>query len=170
MGIWEELCKIMPVLMYVGWKKMRKSDISPSAILTIGVFSGLAFAAFENVEYAKLSVLRSFELTSKYGADGLAEGVKGAMITVMLRALSLVFCHAVWCGIFSCFIAVATATGRRWGALLLVGLGVSSILHGLYDWLLSVNDTLAALTAGFSFMLFYAYVAKLKALVPEPEV
>lgn len=169
-GIWEELCKILPVLLYVGWKKMRRSDFSPSEVLTIGVFSGLAFAAFENIEYAKLSVLRSFELTSQYGADGLAEGVRGAMITVMLRALSLVFCHAVWCGVFSYFIAVATATGRRWGALLVVGLGVSSILHGTYDWLLSVNDTLAALTAGFSFMLFYAYVAKLKVLVPEPEM
>lgn len=167
-GIWEELCKILPVLLYVGWRKLRKKERSPSEILIIGVFSGLAFAAFENVEYAKLSVLRSLELAGKYGADGLAAGVKGAMINVMLRALSLVFCHAVWSGVFAYFIAMASATGRRWGALFVVGLGVSCTLHGAYDWLVGVNLTLAALMAGFSFMLFYAYVSKLKALVPEP--
>ena len=65
------------------------------------------------------------------------------------------------------FIAVAGLERRRWGALLLVGLGVAASLHGVYNWLSGVQMTMAAATAGFSFALFYGYVSKLRALMQE---
>ncbi len=162
-GMWEELCKTLPVLIYIGWQRATKRFVDQPTVLVIAVFSGLAFAAFENVDYAKLSVLKSLQLTEKYGSDGLSIGVRGAMINVLLRSLSLVFCHAVWSGIFAYFLAVAAKTGRRWGALFIVGLGLSALLHGIYDWFCGLSLTVAALTAGVSFMLFYAYVTKLVA-------
>ncbi len=163
-GVWEELCKILPVLLYIKWMAWKREAIDPMMLLSIGIFSGLGFAAFENVDYSHRFMLRSVAVTMQHGYFGAASATGEAMVVVMLRALSLVFCHAVWTGIFSYFVAVAAITGRRWGALLIVGLVVSAVLHGFYDWLTTMQMTLAALTAGFSFMLFYAYLSKLKAM------
>jgi RsiW-degrading membrane proteinase PrsW (M82 family)/uncharacterized Zn finger protein (UPF0148 family) len=165
-GIWEELCKILPVLIYLYWQRRKERSIEPATLIVIGVFSGAGFAAFENMGYTKLAILKSFYLTTKFGALGLQEGLSGAIINQLVRSLSLVFCHAVWSGIFSYFVAMAVATGRRLPALFIVGLAVSAFLHGLYDWLCGTQLTAAALVAGFSFMLFYAYNSKLLLLVP----
>ena len=59
-GILEELCKIAPVIAYIVWKR---SKARPLTIVLIGVFSGLGFSAFENLEYAQLQVNRSALLT-----------------------------------------------------------------------------------------------------------
>jgi RsiW-degrading membrane proteinase PrsW (M82 family) len=126
------------------------------------MFSGLGFAAFENMDYGQMAVGRSYSLAMTYGAHGLQAGVEGAMISVMLRSLSLVFCHAVWSGTFSYFLAIAVATRRRLGALLVVGLGVSAVLHGSYDWFCEVQPTLAAGIAGLSIVLLYGYVSKIR--------
>jgi RsiW-degrading membrane proteinase PrsW (M82 family) len=158
-GILEELCKVLPVLIYLAWKR-RAAD--PLAMVEIGVFSGLGFAAFENVSYGHASVLSSYSLASRYGAAGLAVGVQNAMVNTMLRSLSLVFCHAVWAGTFSYFVSVAAATRKRCGALFVVGLSVSALLHGLYNWFTGVQPTVSALLAGFSFILFYGYLSKLR--------
>jgi RsiW-degrading membrane proteinase PrsW (M82 family) len=156
-GICEELIKLLPVLIYVVWK--RKA-INPIVLIEIGVFSGLGFAAFENVSYGHDSVVRSYMLTSRYGEAGLAVGVHRAMTTTMLRSISLVFCHAVWSGTFAYFVSVAAASRKRIIALFLVGLTVSATLHGVYNWFCGVQPTVAALIAGFSFALFYAYLSK----------
>jgi len=158
-GIWEELVKALPVLLYLRWKR---AQADPLSMVGIGVFSGLGFAAFENLHYGERAILASFDLTMTYGASGLASGVQRAMITTMLRSLSLVFCHAVWAGIVAYFIAIAGIERRRWGALILVGIGVAAVLHGTYDWLTGVQMTMAAATAGFSFVLFYGYMYKLR--------
>lgn len=158
-GVWEELCKALPVLIYLAWKR-RVAD--PFVLVEIAVFSGLGFAAFENVSYGHASVLSSYSLARRYGAAGLAAGVQDAMVTTMLRSLSLVFCHAVWAGTFAYFMAVAAATRKRCGALFVVGLSVSALLHGLYDWFTGVQPTVSALLAGLSFMLFFGYLSKLR--------
>jgi RsiW-degrading membrane proteinase PrsW (M82 family) len=158
-GVGEELCKFLPAVGYLLWKR---SAAQPMTIILIGVFSGLGFAAFENLVYGQLQVFQTFDATVAAGAQGLAEGVQGAMVNVMLRSLSCVFCHAVWGGMFAYFLAGAFVSGRRWGAMILVGLALTAVLHGAYDWLFLIQPTLAALTAGASFMLFYGYVAKLR--------
>jgi RsiW-degrading membrane proteinase PrsW (M82 family) len=163
-GVGEELCKAVPVVAYLLWKR---SEADPLTIVLVGVFSGLGFAAFENLTYGKVAVATSYDQIRSYGVDGLINGVQGAMVTAMLRSLSLVFCHAVWSGTLAYFVATAFATGRRWGALFLLGLLVAAVLHGVYDWLCNVQVTLAALVAGLSFVLFYGYVVKLKAMLAQ---
>jgi len=158
-GFWEELCKIVPVLIYVAWKR---KESKPLTIVLLGVFSGLGFAAFENLSYANEQIARSAEMTREAGAEGLAEGVKGAMVNVMLRSISLVFSHAVNCGIFAYFIALAQTTKKRYFALFLVGWLVAATMHGVYDWFTTVQDTLPALITAFGFVLFYAYLTKLR--------
>jgi RsiW-degrading membrane proteinase PrsW (M82 family) len=150
-GFIEEACKILPVAVFIYWKKRKQREIDPSEIVAIGIFSGLGFAAFENAAYAE--------------AFGRYLGATESMIGIMMRSLSLVFCHAIWSGIFSYFIATASATRSRWGALGLVGLGLSAFLHGVYDWFAGLQQTLAALTVGVSFMLFYGYMYKFNMLI-----
>lgn len=161
-GLLEELCKILPVLAYLAWKR-RNSN--PLTIILLGVFSGLGFAAFENLIYADRMVEISAGLTQQAGRRGLEEGVQGAMVNALLRSNSLVFNHAVFSGIFAYFVSVAWLTQRRRIALFVVGWGVSALLHGLYDWLWGIQITLPALTMAVSFMLFYAYLTKLRLLI-----
>ncbi len=161
-GFWEEICKILPVLLYLSWKRRQAR---PLTIVVVGVFSGLGFGAFENLGYADLQVDRSFRLARSFGIDGLEEGVRGAMINVMLRSMSTVFGHAVYSGIFAYFIAVGWLGEKRRMALASVGIGVSSVVHGFYNWFWEVQATLPALTTAFGFMLFYCYLTKLKLLI-----
>jgi RsiW-degrading membrane proteinase PrsW (M82 family) len=163
-GVCEELCKLLPCLIYLAWKR-RAAD--PIVLVEIGVFSGLGFAAFENVSYGDQSIISSYQKSRQYGANGLVVGVQEAMITTMLRSLSLVFCHAVWAGTFSYFIAMAASSRKRIGALFVVGLSVSSVLHGVYDWFCGVQPTVAALLAGLSFVLFYGYLSKLRNFIRD---
>lgn len=158
-GITEELCKIAPVLIYLA---IRRQAAQPLDLVLIGVFSGLGFAAFENVIYVGLSVDNAFASTGEYGVGGLVIGVQDAMINVLLRSLSLVFAHGVWSGIFSYFIAMAVATHKRFGALFLVGLATAATLHGTYNGMTQIQTTVPAIVVLASFVLFYAYLTRLR--------
>ena len=95
-GICEEICKILPVVAYLLWKR-RNAD--PKVCILIGVFSGLGFAAFENRIYAERTIAN--------------ESVQEAVKEVLARSLSCVFSHALYSGIFAYFLTVAFLTGRR---------------------------------------------------------
>jgi len=164
-GLCEEFVKIIPVLAYLFFKKKAAN---PLTAILIGIFSGLGFAAFENMRYGDSSVLQSIKLAKKAGAAGVAFGTHAAMVNVMVRSLSLVFCHATFTGIFSYFVITGFATGKRFLALLTVGLAVSSVLHGVYDWLTGVQTTMATAVVVLAFVLFYSYLTKLKALLESP--
>ena len=165
-GISEELCKSLPVFGYLLWKRRAAR---PLTIIVVGVFSGLGFAAFENVTYAHRQILLSTELTVSFGAAGLEEGVQGAMVNVMLRSMSLVFGHAIFSGIFAYFIALAFVTKERVGALVLVGLLVAATVHGCYNALWRIQTTLPALVMVVAFVLFYAYLTKLRLAISAGE-
>lgn len=160
-GVCEELTKLIPVLAYLGWKRKQASPLN--AVL-IGVFSGLGFAAFENMSYGESAIFRSVVLAERAGLRGAAAGTQMAMVNVLLRSLSLVFCHAVWSGIFAYFVVAGFASGKRFLAMTLIGLAVSSVLHGAYDWLTGVQMTAATFVVVMSFVMFYAYLTKLKYL------
>ena len=158
-GVCEELCKIVPVLLYLLW---RKRAARPLTIVILGVFSGLGFAAFENMHYANRAVMHSAYLTYNHGHAGLQEGVTGAMVNVLLRSMSSVFGHAIYSGIFSYFIALGHITGNRRLALAFVGLLVAATAHGLYNGFWQVQNTLPAIVTAAAFMLFYSYLTKLR--------
>ncbi len=158
-GICEELIKSLPVFIALRW---FKKDISALSLITIGVFSGLGFAAFENLQYGDSAINSAYAKAMNYGVEGLVSGVQNAMVNVMLRSLSLVFCHAVFSGIVAYFVTTAYIRKEKMGALIVLGFMVSAVIHGLYDWLSGMQPTLAAMLAGFSFALFYGYLSKLK--------
>ena len=159
-GVWEELVKALPLLLVL---KLKPEKVAPLHLVTIGVFSGLGFAAFENLSYGKQAVESTHSMAEFFGSEGLEVGVQRAMIITMLRALSLIFCHAVFSGVVAYFVAKALLEGERMGAHVVVGIAAASLLHGLYDWLAVYQSTLAALLAGLSFAMFYGYLSRLKA-------
>lgn len=161
-GLCEELLKIVPVLAYLAWKRRQAN---PMTIVIVGLFSGLGFAAFENMAYTNQQFVRSAELTMNFGAEGLMEGVQGAMVNVLLRSMSLVFGHALFSGIFSYFISLGFVTGKRRVALFLVGLMVAATVHGFYNASWSIQNTLPSIVTIGAFLLFYSYLTKLRLVI-----
>ena len=133
-------------------------------VILIAVFSGLGFAAFENVGYGE-------KLSGIVATLGVQEAIKtGTQIAVtnaMLRSLSLVFGHAIWSGIFAYYLTRAALSGSRWYVLGFLGLAVPAVLHGVYDWLCTMQPTFAALVMAVSFALFYGYLLKLRQLLEQ---
>ncbi len=166
-GVSEELLKIVPVVGYITWKK---SEAVPLTIITLGVFSGLGFAAFENIHYAGRAIFNAIGLTSEFGYRGLEKGLTDAMVNVMLRSMSLVFAHATFSGIFAYFIVIGFITKRRRLALGLVGLALAATAHGLYNFLWSVQDLLPSVITALSFMLFYSYLTKVRVLTESSSI
>jgi RsiW-degrading membrane proteinase PrsW (M82 family) len=158
-GVCEELCKFLPVIGYILWKR---SKADPMTIVLVGVFSGLGFAAFENVMKSSQAILSTLNVRNVTEA---AIQVHGGIIQAMTRSLSCVFGHAVYSGILAYFLATAFVSGRRWGALLLVGVLVAATIHGFYDWLCGVQLMFSAIWTGVAFMLFYGYIAKLRGTI-----
>lgn len=160
-GVCEEILKLVPLLFVV---RVFKWEISPLQMLTIGVFSGLGFAAFENLNYGDIMVNNAYALTRKYGTEGLVVGVENAVINSLLRAISLVLCHAIFSGIAAYFVAMGKLNQSGLTAYILTGILVSATLHGLYDWFAGIQMTIAALIIAFSFALFYIYTRKIRTL------
>jgi len=158
-GVCEELVKSIPIFIALRW---FRGDLNDMSLITIGVFSGLGFAAFENLHYGESAVGNTYAKTLDDGVSGLVSGVQNAMVLVMLRSLSLVFCHAVFSGIVAYFITIARMRKTQQSALIFIGFVTAAVLHGVYDWLSGIQPTMAALLAGFSFALFYGYLMKLK--------
>jgi RsiW-degrading membrane proteinase PrsW (M82 family) len=163
-GLPEELCKIVPAVAYVLW---RRSATRPLTLVLVGVFSGLGFAASENLGYDALAVDASVDLTHSYGSEGLVLGVENAMVLTLMRSMGTVFIHAVLSGTYACFIAMGLVRDRRWGAHFLLGLAVAAFIHGIYDWLLGVQPTVALFVAAGSFVLLWGYLVKLRRVMEE---
>jgi len=177
-GLCEELCKIMPVLLYLIWKR---KNAKPMMMLTIGVFSGLGFAAFENIIYAlngiesglqnidaMISNMLNAKSEEEFNQAVTTGGIEtiihihGMMVMVLLRSVSLVFAHSIWTGIFAYYLACAMTIRKQWAVFCSLGLIVPMCLHGIYDWLCNLQPGFAALIVGASFVLFYIYLSKLR--------
>jgi len=150
-GIPEELCKALPVAGYLLWNR-DKAD--PVVAILVGIFSGLGFAAFENVGYGRFFVTLGRLVEGRMTASLLS--------TQLLRVVSLTFCHAIFAGISAYFLSVANLTNRRLAALSIVGIGTAGILHGVYNTLADGHNLLAGVWVGGSFVLFFAYLEKLR--------
>lgn len=135
-GLCEELCKALPIVIYLN--SGRETDWRGASL--VGLASGVGFGVSEGITYAGDSY------------NGLAP-----LLTYLVRFLSCVTLHAVWAG------SVALQMERNqdyiddweWenAALFVIHyLGVAMILHGLYDTLLKKEyQSLALVVAIASF-------------------
>jgi protease PrsW len=116
-GLPEELCKALPLFVL-----LRKADpLPPQVMLFYGLMSGLGFGIYEGVDY---QLGRNFRYASSGGEYYLLN---------LVRLTTLPFLHAMWTGIAGYFIGFAGLYPRRRRGLILIGVGLPALLHGLYN-------------------------------------
>jgi len=149
-GVLEETAKVLPVWwIYVH----KKNEDGLGTIVFLGCISGFAFGVAEASKYSI-----SYALGLKTGHMAF-----GDYLTVqMLRLISLPLLHAIWCGIFSYFVALASVNRYVGKGLLLAGLVIAATLHGLYD---TFSDSMIGVAvAVVSILIFIAYYRSGQAL------
>jgi RsiW-degrading membrane proteinase PrsW (M82 family) len=120
-GVTEESVKALPLIF---WYLIQKRPGTPREIAFAGVLSGLAFGVAEAVGY---SILYANSQISGEMTPG------SALIIQSMRMISLPLLHALWAGIAGYFIGLAAQFQQRKAALILVGIGLVALIHGLYD-------------------------------------
>jgi RsiW-degrading membrane proteinase PrsW (M82 family) len=144
-GPLEELTKALPVLLLAyGFGKVTK----PLDGIFYGAMSGLGFAVVEGSLYVSHSELN-------------------VPVQAFIRTTTLPFMHALWAATSGYFISLALINKRRGVALVLLGIAVPAVHHGLYD---SFSGTpLGLLLAAFIYLLFVAYMERSQNMVAELE-
>jgi RsiW-degrading membrane proteinase PrsW (M82 family) len=142
-GIMEESAKVLPIW----WLYIHaKNEDNLSTIVFLGCISGFAFGVAEAARYSI-----SYALGLQNGNMGMGT----YLITQMTRLITLPLLHAVWCGIFSYFVALASVNRHVGKGLLLAGLIICATLHGTYD---TFSDSIIGVgIAVLSMLIFVAY-------------
>jgi RsiW-degrading membrane proteinase PrsW (M82 family) len=149
-GLSEELVKAIPLL----WIFVRNREPGTVREITyLGCVSGFAFGVSESVIYSVF-----------YAQTVVTGGMPlGSYVVVQLtRLITLPLLHAVYSGIAGQFIALGVETPRMRRALILAGIAIAALLHGLYD-------AFASTVVGFaiavgSVMLFIAYIRSVETM------
>lgn len=142
-GICEEVCKILPVIGYLGTSKQA----SWQGACLVGLASGVGFGVSEGIMYS----------SSYY--NGISTGD-----IYLVRFISCVALHSVWTGAGAVllyfnqdglhggfdFMEIASTLGMT--------LGISIVLHGLYDTLLKQEMPFVALLMGVMSIAWLVYI------------
>ena len=149
-GVSEEAVKAIPIL----WIFLRNREPGTLREITyLGCVSGFAFGVSESVGY------------SLFYAQNVLRGDMplGVYVVVQLtRLITLPLLHAVWSGIAAQFIALGVETPRMRRGLIVAGVAIAALLHGLYDLLSST--ILGFVFAVLTVLLFIAYVRSVEAM------
>ena len=161
-GLPEEFVKILPVVVLGLILRTVWGPLTPKDYLFLGAVSGLAFGAAEAVQYINVYIPANSgaiaTAAANQGADPTAIGQYIAMTSIQSGSWRFVtdpMSHAVWAGISGYFVGLGFQH-RRYFWLALVGLGLTSVLHGINDdvaghWFWIVEIVVSVL-------LFMAYV------------
>lgn len=132
-----------------------------------GLMSGLGFGVYEAVAYTELVNAREAAAMS-WRAGSTSIGLYGYFVATAVRIVSLPLLHAVWSALLGYFVGLSLAARRKGRAVLLLGLTLAAVLHGLYDaFLAGGHALLAVLVAALSLLLFLAYRQSADRLVAE---
>ncbi len=120
-GVLEESVKAIPIL----WIFVRNAEPGSTREITfLGCVSGFAFGVSEAVTYSI-----SYVLNVGRGVLGFEDYI----VVQFTRLITLPLLHAMWAGITAHFIALGVRhPGSRRG-LVLLGLAIAALLHGLYN-------------------------------------
>jgi RsiW-degrading membrane proteinase PrsW (M82 family) len=161
-GLPEEFVKILPVVVLGLVLRQVWGPLTPKDYLFLGAVSGLAFGAAEAVQYINVYIPgQAGQIAveaAQQGADPNSLGQFIASTSIQSGSWRFVtdpMSHAVWAGISGYFVGLAFQH-RRYFWLAFVGLGLTSVLHGINDdvaghWFWIVEIVISVL-------LFMAYV------------
>ncbi len=149
-GLAEEVTKALPILvaaLLLRW--VWKMTLDVRIWMFLGTIAGLAFGVRESVFY-----------TSSYLTQGSHKA--GLAIPLILSFAQRVFVdgfqHAVWAGIAAFFIGIGVNYHRRRIPLILFGILLPAVLHGLNDWSTELaSHWLWIVMEAISLLLFIGY-------------
>jgi RsiW-degrading membrane proteinase PrsW (M82 family) len=150
-GFAEEVTKALPVLIAaLLLRSLRKITLDVRVWMFLGTISGLAFGVRESVLYTTADLMS--------GGQGASGDTIQLILTFALRVFVDGFQHAVWAGISAFFIGMGVNYRRRRIPLILFGITLPAVLHGLNDWstLLASHWLWIAIQA-LSLLLFIGY-------------
>jgi RsiW-degrading membrane proteinase PrsW (M82 family) len=149
-GFAEEVTKALPIL--VGALLLRwvwKITLDVRVWMFLGTIAGLAFGVRESVFYTA-----SYLMQGDHKA-GLAVPL---ILTFAQRVFVDGFQHAVWAGIAAFFIGMGVNYRRRRIPLILFGITLPALLHGLNDWSTQLaSHWLWIVMEAISLLLFIGY-------------
>ena len=140
-GLPEEMAKALPVYLFVF---LSHRVWTTRTYLFIGVVSGLTFGVTEAVMY-----------TSMYDDVGLLLGESTTVVSIW-RLLTGSMFHACLAGITAYFIGLAYWYRRASWPLMLAGLALTSVLHGVYNS--TSSGWFGSLIAGGVVFMFLGYI------------
>jgi RsiW-degrading membrane proteinase PrsW (M82 family) len=132
-----------------------------------GLMSGLGFGVYEAVAYTEwVNPHEANVLSMATGSPTV--GLYAYFITSVVRTVSLPLLHAVWTAIVGYFVGLSFSARRKTNSVLLIGLLIATVLHGLYDAFLSAGMGLVAfLIAALTLLLFLSYRRNADRVVAE---
>ena len=131
-GYNEEITKALPILLAaLVLLKFRATKLDVRMWMFLGTISGLTFGILEERLYTEMAIAQVANASAVSQAD---TGVLDFAFRVFVDG----FEHAVWAGVSAFFIGIAINYPRRRWQLILLGVSMVAILHGLNDW--SVSD------------------------------
>ncbi len=158
-GLAEEVTKALPILiaaLLLRW--VWKITLDVRVWMFLGTISGLTFGVRESVYY-----------TASYLMQGSDKTGPGFDIRLILSFAERVFVdgfqHAVWAGIAAFFIGMGVNYHRRRIPLILFGITLPAVLHGLNDWSTQLaSPWLWIVMEAVSLLLFIGYTMSAAAI------
>jgi RsiW-degrading membrane proteinase PrsW (M82 family) len=152
-GYNEEITKALPILLAaLVLLKFRATKLDVRMWMFLGTISGLTFGILEERLYTEMAIAQVANASVVSQADA---GVLDFAFRVFVDG----FEHAVWAGVSAFFIGIAINYPRRRWQLILLGVSMVAILHGLNDWSVSVFNSYwpGILIQAVSLLLFIGY-------------
>ncbi|HEX9554489.1 MAG TPA: PrsW family glutamic-type intramembrane protease [Streptosporangiaceae bacterium] len=149
-GFAEEVTKAIPILVAaLLFRWVWKTTLDVRVWMFLGTIAGLAFGVRESVLYTS-----SYLMQGNHRA-GLAVPL---ILTFAQRVFVDGFQHAVWAGIAAFFIGMGVNYRRRRIPLILFGITLAAVLHGLNDWSTQLaSHWLWIVMEAISLLLFIGY-------------
>jgi RsiW-degrading membrane proteinase PrsW (M82 family) len=152
-GYNEEITKALPILLAaLILLKFRGIKLDARMWMFLGTISGLTFGVLEERLYTELAISQVASANAISQADA---GVLDFAFRVFVDG----FEHAVWAGVSAFFIGIAINYPRRRWQLILLGVSMVAVLHGLNDWSVSTFNSYwpGILIQAISLLLFLGY-------------
>jgi RsiW-degrading membrane proteinase PrsW (M82 family) len=149
-GFAEEVTKALPILVAaLALRWIWKTTLDVRVWMFLGTIAGLTFGVRESALY-----------TSSYLMQGQHKA--GLAIPLILSFAQRVFVdgfqHAVWAGIAAFFIGMGVNYRRRRIPLIIFGITLPAVLHGLNDWSTQLSSSwLWIVMEAVSLLLFIGY-------------
>ncbi|MBP5573923.1 MAG: PrsW family intramembrane metalloprotease [Bacteroidales bacterium] len=135
-GFCEELCKFVILFLLIWWNRNFNEHMDG---IVYAAFVGLGFACVENVLYVMQAALSDL-------GTGITTGV--------IRALLSVPGHFLFAVVMGYFLSLAKFSDKGTFGYLLMSLFAAALIHGLFDWLLMINDSINPILGLVLFGLF----------------